>query len=263
VFVYSNKTPNPGDSKIMQKPFVYIVGAGPGDPALLTLKAYRLLTEQADIVIYDRLISDEILAIIPPHTKRIFAGKSCKDHHMTQEEIHACMLEHASQNKIIVRLKGGDPFIFGRGGEEMLFLASHHIPFEIVPGVNAADGCATSLGIPLTHRGLATDVRFITGHQQKDSPITLDWQSLASPSTTLVIFMGLANLPLITTELLKHGLAPNTPAVAIENGTTPKARKRFSTLESLSTDVAAMNLKAPSLIIIGKVVALGLTEESN
>ena len=237
-------------------PYVYITGAGPGDAGLLTLKTYTLLKEVADVVVYDRLIPDEIMALIPEGTERIFAGKSCKKHFMTQDEINACLVGEAKKGKVVVRLKGGDPFIFGRGGEEAAFLAEHHIPFEIVPGVSAADGCAAYQGIPLTHRGLATSVRFITGHQQLGAPVPLDWKGLADPQTTLVIYMGLANLEMIADNLIKHGLPANTPAAAIQEGTLSTQRTCISQLDLLSSEVKKQEFKAPTLIIIGKVVAL-------
>ncbi|MCD6036009.1 MAG: cobA [Rickettsiales bacterium] len=242
----------------MSSPFVSIVGAGPGDPELLTLKAHRRLQE-ADVVIYDRLISEEILKLIPSRVEKIYAGKSCRTHHMTQEEINACLVEEAGKGRRVVRLKGGDPFIFGRGGEEAETLVNARIPFEIVPGVNAADGCAAYQGIPLTHRGLATGVRFITGHQQKGEPVALDWRGLADPHTTLVVYMGLANLEEITSNLIEHGLPKDTPAAAIQEGTTVAERLHISTLQNLSLAVTALGFVPPTLIIIGKVVGLAET----
>lgn len=240
-------------------PFVYITGAGPGDVDLLTIKTHRLLTEIADVVVYDRLIGEAILDLIPPHTQRIYAGKSCRTHHMTQDEINACLVEQAQAGKVVVRLKGGDPFIFGRGGEEAEYLQQHHIPFEIVPGVSAADGCCAYQGIPLTHRGLATGVRFITGHQQKGQPIELDWKSLADPHTTLVIYMGLTRLEDIAVNLIKHGLDADTPAAAIERGTLVDEKVCITTLQKLYDETQSQQFKAPTLIIIGKVVGLSST----
>ncbi len=239
-----------------QPPFVYIVGAGPGEKELLTVKALRLLQEEAEVVVYDRLIPEDIIALIPPHVERIYAGKSCKNHHMTQEEINACLVEQAQRNKIVVRLKGGDPFVFGRGGEEAEHLVKHAIPFEVVPGVSAAVACSAYAGIPLTHRGLASGVRFITGHQQKGEAVPLDWKGLADPQTTLVIYMGLANLKTIAENLIAHGLPTSTPCVAIQEGTTPQERRHFSSLERIAQEVEALKFKAPTLIIIGKVVAM-------
>lgn len=237
-------------------PFVYITGAGPGDPMLLTLKTHKLLTEIADVVVYDRLIPDSILNLIPKNIERIYAGKSCKKHHMTQDEINQCLVEQAKLGKIVVRLKGGDPFIFGRGGEEAAYLAKNNIPFEIAPGVNAADGCCAYKGIPLTHRGLATGVRFITGHQQKGEVVDLDWQGLADPNTTLVIYMGLTRLEEIANNLISHGLPKDTPVAAIQEGTTENEQSCFSTLEKIYSKAQEVGLKPPTLIIIGKVVSI-------
>jgi len=240
----------------MKPPFVYIAGAGPGDVNLLTIKTYRLITQIAEVVVYDRLIPDEILSLIPPHVERVYAGKSCRNHHMTQDEINACLVEKALENKIVVRLKGGDPFIYGRGGEEALYLIENNIPFEIVPGVNAADGSAAYQGIPLTHRGIASSVRFITGHQQKGEPMQLDWAGLANADTTLVIYMGLAHLEELAKELIAHGLPADTPAVAISSGTTKAQEACFAPLSQIFHDATKANLKAPTISIIGKVVGL-------
>jgi uroporphyrin-III C-methyltransferase len=223
---------------------------------LLTVKAYHLLTKIADIVVYDRLIPQEILDIIPANVEKTYAGKSCKTHHMTQEEINQNLVDEANSGKVVVRLKGGDPFIFGRGGEEAAHLVDNNIPFEVVPGVNAADGCCAYQGIPLTHRGLATGVRFVTGHQQKGVPIGLDWQGLADPDTTLVFYMGLTHLEEIAQNLIKHGLPKDTPAAAIQEGTTKAERACFSTLEKIFADVAAQDFQPPTLIVVGRVVGL-------
>lgn len=241
---------------MLKSPFVYIVGAGPGDPELLTLKAVRLLKEAADVVVYDRLIPASVIDLIPPQVERIYAGKSCQKHHMTQEEINACLVEEAQKGKTVVRLKGGDPFIFGRGGEEAEALMQHGIGFEIVPGVSAASACSAVLGLPMTHRGLAHSVRYITGHQQKGEPVALDWRGLADPHTTLVVYMGLAHLDTIATNLIAHGLAADTPAVAIQEGTTPQQRTLFAPLSAIAAEVKAKEFQAPTLVIIGKVVAL-------
>ena len=243
----------------MKSPYVYIVGSGPGEAELLTLKAYRLLTEVADVVIYDRLIPEEVIALIPKHVERIYAGKSCRKHHMTQEDINALLVEQAKQNKVVVRLKGGDPFIFGRGGEEATCLVENDIPFEIVPGVSAATACSAYLGVPLTHRGLAHSVRYITGHQQKGEAVTLDWQGLANPETTLVSYMGLANIAMISEELMKHGLDADTPSAAIQDGTTANQRTCFCSLQQLAEKMKTLEFKSPTLIIIGQVVSLAKT----
>lgn len=233
---------------------VSIAGAGPGDPELLTLKAARLLHE-AEAVVYDRLIAPEILAMIPPRAQKIFAGKSCKNHVMTQDEINAMLVSLARQGLKVVRLKGGDPMIFGRGGEEAAYLNDHGIPFEIIPGISAASGCSSHSNIPLTYRGLATGVRYITGHC-KEPELALNWQSLADPDTTLVIYMGLANLDIITGKLMKHGLPASFPFAAIENGTTPAERIVITTLGEAMDTIRKAALVAPTLLIIGRVVSL-------
>ncbi len=237
-------------------PFVYIAGAGPGDAGLLTIKTHQLITQIADVVIYDRLITDEILNLIPPNIEKIYAGKSCRNHHMTQDEINSLLVEKSREGKVVVRLKGGDPFIYGRGGEEAIHLVNNHIPFEIVPGVNAADGCAAYQGIPLTHRGVASGVRFITGHQQKGEKTLFDWNNLVDENTTLVVYMGLAHLEELAKNLIQHGLPENTPAVAISNGTTTEEKVCFAPLSDLYEKASKANLKAPTISIIGKVVAL-------
>jgi uroporphyrin-III C-methyltransferase len=235
---------------------VYIVGAGPGNPELLTVKALRLLQEYAEVVIYDRLIPNDLLDLIPEKVERIYAGKSCKKHTMTQEDINKELVAQAQTGKKIVRLKGGDPFIFGRGGEEMEFLARNDIPFEVVPGISAASGISAIHNIPLTHRGVATGVRFVTGHQQKGKPVELDWQSLADPMTTIVVYMGLANIDQIAENLIKHGLPASTPLAAIQNGTTTAEKKLFSTLGMVANQLKERNFSPPALIIIGDVVGL-------
>lgn len=237
---------------------VYIVGAGPGDPGLLTLKAAECL-KKADVVVYDRLVSDEILAMVPEGAEKVFAGKAARDHFMPQDEINQTLVDYAKQDKVVVRLKGGDPFIFGRGSEEAMMLAEHDIKFEIVPGITASAGCGAYAGIPLTHRGVVTGVRFVTGHCRDGQHLDLNWQSMADPNTTLVIYMGLINVKLISEELIKAGLQADTPAAAVERGTTPEQRTILTTLENLPQCVAKAELKAPSLLIIGKVVDLAKT----
>lgn len=208
------------------------------------------------MVVYDRLIPDGIINLIPKNVESIYAGKSCKKHHMTQDEINVCLAEQAMAGKVVVRLKGGDPFIFGRGAEEAAHLVDNNVPFEVVPGVNAADGCAAYQGIPLTHRGLATGVRFVTGHQQKGDPVEMDWQGLACADTTLVLYMGLTHLEDIAKNLINHGLDKKTPVAAIQEGTTENEKACFSDLEHIYADVAKADLKSPTLIIVGKVVSL-------
>lgn len=240
------------------KTHVFIVGAGPGDPGLLTLKAAECL-KKADVVVYDRLVSDEILNMVPEGAEKIFAGKAARDHFMPQDEINQTLVDLAKQDKVVVRLKGGDPFIFGRGSEEAIVLAEHGVNFEIVPGVTASAGCGAYAGIPLTHRGLVTGVRFVTGHCREGQHLDLNWQSLADPNTTLVIYMGLINIEKISSELMKAGLPADTPAAGVERGTTPDQRTILTTLEKLPECIQRAELKAPSLLIIGKVVDLANT----
>lgn len=191
-------------------PRVFIVGAGPGDPGLLTIKAAECL-KKADVVVYDRLVSDEILSLVPDHAEKIFAGKAARDHFMPQDEINQTLVDLAKQDKMVVRLKGGDPFIFGRGSEEAMKLAENNIDFEIVPGISASAGCGAYAGIPLTHRGYVTGVRFVTGHCREGQHLDLNWKSLADPNTTLVIYMGLINIEMISEELIKAGLPADLP----------------------------------------------------
>jgi len=236
---------------------VYIVGAGPGDPDLLTVKAARLLKE-ADVIVFDRLISDEIMALVPPGTTRIYAGKTAHNHHMRQEDINALLVKLARAGHVVLRLKGGDPFTFARGGEEALHLAENGIPFEIVPGITAATSCSAYAGIPLTHRGKSLGVRFVTGHCQgrEDADLDLNWKSLADPDTTLVVYMGLANLDTISRELITAGLPPATPAAAIQSGTTAGQRTVLTTLAGLPERVRREGLKPPTLMVIGPVAEL-------
>jgi uroporphyrin-III C-methyltransferase/precorrin-2 dehydrogenase/sirohydrochlorin ferrochelatase/uroporphyrin-III C-methyltransferase len=234
---------------------VYLVGGGPGDPELLTRKAYRVLGE-ADALVYDRLVSNDIVDVAPTGCARIFVGKAAGNHTMPQEEINDLLVKLARTNRTVVRLKGGDPYIFGRGSEEALHLARCNIPFEIVPGITAAAGISAATGIPLTHRALATGVKFVTGHGRGDMDLDLDWKSLADPQTTIAIYMGLSKLETLSRELINAGLAPNTPAAAISNGTMTDQRQCISTLADLSDAVHAIDLKPPVLCLIGDVVSL-------
>ncbi len=234
-------------------PPVVLVGAGPGDAELLTLKALRAL-QQAEVVVYDRLISPDVLALIPKGTARIYAGKASGDHARPQDETNELLVRLARAGHRVVRLKGGDPLVFGRGSEEALFLARHGISCEIVPGVTAAAGCAASAGIPLTHRGLATGVRFVTGHCCAGGPLDLNWQSLADPDTTLVVYMGLAHVAEIACRLIDGGLPADTPAAAIANGTLSDERLVVATLATLADRVQQAALPPPVLFVIGRVV---------
>jgi uroporphyrin-III C-methyltransferase/precorrin-2 dehydrogenase/sirohydrochlorin ferrochelatase/uroporphyrin-III C-methyltransferase len=235
---------------------VSIVGAGPGDPELLTLKAARLIGE-ADVVVFDRLISEEIMAMVPAGAMRVYAGKSAHNHHMSQNDINELLVKLAKSGRKVLRLKGGDPFTFARGGEEALYLARNDIPFEIVPGITAATSVTAYAGIPLTHRGKSLGVRFVTGHSQgEDDVLGLNWKSLADPDTTLVVYMGLANLKTIRDELMAAGLPGDTPAAAIQSGTTKHQRTVLTTLADLPERVEAEGLRPPTLMVIGRVAEL-------
>jgi len=237
------------------KGFVSLVGSGPGDPELLTVKALRLI-QQADVVVFDRLVSPEILALIPHGVSQISVGKSPGKHCVPQDQINEIIVSLALSGRRLVRLKGGDPYIFGRGGEEALVLRQHGIPFEVVPGVTAAAGCSSYSGIPLTHRGLNHGVRFITGHQKNDETLDIDWNKVADPDCTLVIYMGLVNLQTICAELVRAGLPASTPAAAVHGGTTSHQQKVIATLSDLADAVVTAGLKSPVTTIIGEVVTL-------
>jgi len=234
---------------------VYLVGAGPGDPDLLTLRAARLLT-QADVIVYDRLVSDEIMALAPPGTPRVFVGKETGCHPVTQDRINEILRELGTSHRHVLRLKGGDPFVFGRGGEEAEYLRAHGVTVEVVPGITSAAACAAAAGVPLTHRGLARSVRFITGHARTGEALDLDWAGLADADTTLVVYMGLATLPQTSAALMAHGLSPATPVLAVENGTTPRERRLITTLSRAAAEVAEAAFQAPTLLVIGRVAAL-------
>lgn len=234
---------------------VLLVGAGPGDPELLTLKAARAITA-AEVVVYDRLVPAEILALIPSGAARINVGKQAGRHPIPQNEINKLLVRLARSGRIVVRLKGGDPFIFGRGCEEALELERAGIPYDIVPGITAAQGCAASARVPLTHRGLATGVRYVTGHCRADEPLDFDWASLADPATTLVVYMGFANLDQIVRELIVHGLPSDTPALAICQGTTAREQIICTSLAVLPAAARAANFTGAVLFIIGRVVAI-------
>jgi uroporphyrin-III C-methyltransferase/precorrin-2 dehydrogenase/sirohydrochlorin ferrochelatase len=233
---------------------VALVGAGPGDPDLLTFGALRLL-QSADVIVHDRLVSSEILDLSRRDAERIDVGKSAAGRSVTQDEINALLLKLARGGKRVVRLKGGDPFLFGRGGEEMELLAANGVPVRMVPGITAAIGCAAYAGIPLTHRDHAHACIFVSGHRRHGAPEP-DWAALAHPGHTLVIYMGLATLSETSAKLMAHGLAPSTPAAAIENGTRLEQRVVVGTLADLSQRVAAAGLDGPTLIVVGSVVSL-------
>ena len=233
---------------------VYLVGAGPGDPDLLTFKAARLL-QCADVVLYDRLVSQEVVDIARRDADRIYVGKRRADHSVAQQDINQLLVDLAMEGKRVVRLKGGDPFIFGRGGEEIELLAQHRIPFQVVPGVSAANGAACYAGIPLTHRDHAQSVRFVAGYLKGDK-VEHDWASLQSDSETLVFYMGLMGLPVICEQLQAHGRAAETPVALIEQGTRMAQRVLVGTLETIVAIVERERPAAPTLIIVGPVVKL-------
>jgi uroporphyrin-III C-methyltransferase/precorrin-2 dehydrogenase/sirohydrochlorin ferrochelatase len=233
---------------------VYLVGAGPGDPDLLTVRALKLM-KRADVALYDNLISPEILALLAAATERIYVGKRRADHAMRQETINALLVEHALAGKRVLRLKGGDPFIFGRGGEEIASLPAHGIPSEVVPGITAALGAAAYAGIPLMHRDCAQSCVFMTGNL-KEGSIDLDWPAPARPRQTIVVYMGLPRLPLICRKLVENGLPAATRAAVVQQGTMASQRVVTGTLTSLPGLVATAKLHAPTLIIVGDVVRL-------
>jgi len=234
---------------------VHLVGAGPGDPDLLTMRAVKLL-QAADVVVYDRLISPGVLALVPHGTAKIFAGKASGAHHLAQDEINELLVRLARPGRVVVRLKGGDPYIFGRGREEAEVLAARGVACEVVPGVTAASGCAAALGIPLTHRGIASGVRFVAGHCRGGRDLEYDWSGLADPDTTLVVYMGLANIDRIVDELVAAGLPAVTPVAAISNGTTERQRICVGTLADIGLRIARARLDAPMITVIGRVVDL-------
>jgi uroporphyrin-III C-methyltransferase/precorrin-2 dehydrogenase/sirohydrochlorin ferrochelatase len=231
---------------------VHLVGAGPGDPDLLTLKAHRLL-QRADVVVYDRLVSREVLGMARRDAERIYVGKRRGNHCVPQDEINERLVALARAGRSVVRLKGGDPFVFGRGGEEVDALLAAGIAVEVVPGITAALGCAASAGIPLTHRDHAQACVFVTGHT-RDGKVDLDWPMLARPRQTVVIYMGADTLPAIVRQLVQHGLPPSTPVALIENGTTEEERRVVGTLATIERQAVRARLQGPTLCMVGEVV---------
>lgn len=243
-----------GKDKQAAKGEVYLVGAGPGDPDLLTFKALRLM-QKADVVLYDNLVSKPILEMTRRDAERIFVGKMRGNHTLPQEGINDLLVRLALEGKRVLRLKGGDPFIFGRGGEEIEKLAEHKINFQVVPGITAASGVSTYAGIPLTHRDYAQSCIFVTGHL-KDHSMDLDWDMLARPKQTIVVYMGLQGLEMLCAQLIKHGLSGDTPAAIVQQGTTANQRVISGNLANLPANPEVATLHAPTLIIIGGVVSL-------
>ncbi len=247
---------------------VFLVGGGPGDPDLLTIKALKIM-QAADVIVYDNLITAEILSLCRQDAEYISVGKKAGNHTLPQEEINQLLVDLAKQDLMVCRLKGGDPYIYGRGGEEAQLLAKNNINYQVIPGITAAAACSAAVGIPLTHRDYAQSLQFVTGHLKKptDTHSDTNWQSLASSNQTLVIYMGIIQSPEIKNQLIKHGRAADTPVAIIEKGTRPDQRVVIGTLDTLDELVQTHQIGSPALIIVGEVVALyselnnGVTEQ--
>jgi uroporphyrin-III C-methyltransferase len=249
----------PTSKAILQKGEVALVGSGPGDPELLTIRALRFI-QQADITIYDRLVSEEILALLPENSERLYVGKEQAKHCVPQDKINELLVEHAKLGKRVLRLKGGDPFVFGRGGEEASYMLSQEVSCHICPGITAASGCSAYAGIPLTHRGVAQSCTFVTGHVQNNGQLDLPWSTLVSPSQTVVFYMGINTLGKITEQLIHHGRKPETPAALIRKGTQPEQEVYRGTLADLAKIALKYKITPPTLIVVGNVVNQLTTE---
>ncbi|MDE1769886.1 MAG: uroporphyrinogen-III C-methyltransferase [Thaumarchaeota archaeon] len=235
---------------------VFIVGAGPGDPKLITLKAVEAI-KSSDVVLYDRLVSKKIVAMIPKKSTKLYVGRDVGDDYKHQDTTNDMMVKYAKKNKTVVRLKGGDPFIFGRGGEEAEFLKKHNVKYEIIPGITSGMGSSVYSGIPLTHRNFASSVVFVTGHEDaKKKEGVVDWKRLGKAVDTIVIMMGLSRLEIISKKLISGGLNKNTPVAVIQNGTTDEHKMIKGTLSNISKKVKDAKVKPPTIIIVGKVVKL-------
>ncbi|PKN48781.1 MAG: uroporphyrinogen-III C-methyltransferase, partial [Deltaproteobacteria bacterium HGW-Deltaproteobacteria-16] len=248
---HSNNTPTRSKGK------VYLIGAGPGDPTLITVKGLELL-KRAEVLVYDYLATPKLLKFVPKDAELIYAGKKGGECHAhTQEEINQMLVDHAAAGKIVVRLKGGDPFIFGRGGEEIEELAKHGIAFEVVPGVTSATAAATYAGVPITHREYTASVAFITGHEDPTKETSnIAWDKISTGIGTLVFYMGIKNLPFITENLIKHGRSPETPVVVVRWASTPIQQSVVGTLATIAEVVKKEKIKPPALIVVGEVVKL-------
>jgi len=242
------------NSKAVLKPGeVALVGAGPGDPELLTLRALRFI-QQAEVTVFDRLVSQDILDLLPENSEKLYVGKKQSNHSVPQDKINELLVEQAKLGKRVLRLKGGDPFVFGRGGEEAEYALSQGVNCHLCPGITAASGCTTYAGIPLTHRGVSQGCTFITGHMENSGQLNLPWDSLKSNAQTVVFYMGINTLPKIASKLIEHGKKADTPAALIYKGTQPEQKVYRGTLNTLESLVNEHNVKPPTLIVIGDVV---------
>ncbi len=237
---------------------IWLVGAGPGDPDLLTIKAARLLAA-ADVVVHDRLVGEGVLDLIRPDARRLYVGKRKSQHSVPQDEVNRLLVALAQQGLEVVRLKGGDPFLFGRGGEEMLAAREAGVPCEVVPGISAAMAASAAVGAPLTHRGLAQAVTFVTGHPARNGSLDLDWSALARPNQTVAIYMGLSSASEISARLIGAGRAAATPVVIVENASRPEQRRALSTLGALPA--AAQTFTGPVMLLIGETAGLALPQD--